>query len=158
MLKSIPAYLAATALLAFTALLGGWPWALMAAIWVAALLKWQEDSWPLLLAAAAGLFWIALFRGTEDRRLFFPFSMQVAASVACLLGVHGRRPALAAGILVTAVFAVIRMLQDAGTHVLGVELIVAAAVVPVGVALRPHAGQWGASAITALLALAGLLV
>ncbi|MGJ5820023.1 hypothetical protein [Paludibaculum fermentans] len=156
--STLPSNLAAVTLLAFAVFYGGWPWALIAAIWVVALRTWEQVGWPMLQAAAAGLFWLALFHWTGDRRLFFPFSMQVAASAACLWRINGKWPAVAVGALVTGVFTGIRILQFAGAHVLGVELLVAAAVLCIGLALLPHIGKWGASTTAALLALAGLLL
>lgn len=157
LIGTMPAYLAALVLLGFAAFYGGWPWALMAAIWVVALRTGEDRNVSMLQAAAGGLFWVALFHWTGDRRLFFPFSMQVAASAACRWRVNGTWTAAAAGAVVTAVFAGIRLLQSASAHVLGVELIVAAAVLSIGLALLPYTGKWAASTAAALLALAGLL-
>ncbi|QOY87699.1 hypothetical protein [Paludibaculum fermentans] len=155
---TLPSNLAAVALLTSAAFLGGWPWALMAAILVVTLRTRESGGWAMLQAAAGGLFWLALFHWTGDRRLFFPFSMQVAASAACLWRINGKWAAVAVGALVTGVFAGIRLLQSASAHVLGVELIVAAVVLAAGLALLPYTGRWGASTAAALLALAGLLI
>jgi hypothetical protein len=157
LLSTIPAYLAAVVLLGCAAFYGGWPWALMAAILVVALRAGEDDNVSMLQAAAGGLFWVALFHWTGDRRLFFPFSMQVAAYAACRCRVNGKWTAVAAGAVVTAVFAGIRLVQSASAHVLAVELIVAAAVLSIGMALLPYTGKWAASTAAALLALAGLL-
>lgn len=158
LLNAIPAYLAALLLLGFAIFYGGWPWALMAAIWVVALRTGEDGNGSLLQAAVSGLFWLALFHWTGDRRLFFPFSMQVAASAACRWRVQGKWTAVAAGAVVTAVFTAVRLLQSASAHVLGVELVVAAAVLSIGLVLLPFTGKWAASTAAALLALAGLLV
>lgn len=158
LLGTLPAYLAAVALLGFAAFYGGLPWALMAAIWIVALRTGEDVNMSMLQAAASGLFWVALFHWTGDRRLFFPFSMQVAAFAACRWRVNGKWTAVATGAVVTTVFTGIRLLQSASAHVLGVELIVAAAVLSIGLALLPYTGKWAASTAAALLALAGLLV
>lgn len=147
--STLPAHLAGLALFAVAAVYGGWPWAVMAVVWVAALRGDGEDSWMLLQVGASGLFWLALFHWTGDRRLFFPFSMQVAATLAVQW-----HPA--AGGVVVAGFAAIRLWQGASTHVLEVEMVVAVVVLGVALAFNRPLGNWGATAAAALLALAGL--
>ncbi|MBL0159021.1 MAG: hypothetical protein IPP47_18205 [Bryobacterales bacterium] len=141
-------YFASALLLSAAFWLGGWPWA---ALWALAfaLLARQEGPVQALAAAGPAFFWLALFHWTGDRRLFFPFAMHLAQASSPVL-------------LATAFFA-IRIQQFATLHVLTVELLVAAAVLSIGYAGRRQAPpglstRVVASAIVAILALAGLLI
>lgn len=141
-----PGVLAALALMSGALLYGGWPWAAMAGVFAAIAWTDEDSGWPAVQSALTALVWLALFQATGDRRLFFPFSMHAAA-------LAGRW-----GVGVVAGFAAVRVIQGASAHVLGVEMVVAAAVLGLAAALRPYAGRSGSAAAAGLAALAGLLV
>lgn len=111
---------------------GGPPWTVVAAIAFAVLGvfgrrqdgRWQEPVWLIL----PSLGWLAAFRLTGDRELFFPFTMYLAAHAALTVGGRGLIPASAAGGLIVLVFLVIRVLQAATPRVLAVETVAAVAI------------------------------
>ena len=125
------------------------PWTLVG---ITALFAGRRNGTGCWVMAPAAL-WFLLFWATGDRRLFFPFSMQLAASLGS--GWHS--------VWVVGVFTAIRVLQGASAHVLGVELIVAAAALGAAVLVD----KWGpggvpgrllAGAAGGVVALVGLLV
>jgi hypothetical protein len=116
--------------------LGGPPWTVigMIAFIAQSFLGVSLHSLAVLLP---GLLWLALFRVTGDRELFFPYTMYLASHVA--LGCSQRTVWLASlgGGAVVAAFMLIRVLQNATVRVLAVELVVAVAIL--AVALVAHA-------------------
>lgn len=120
------------AFLAVAHVAGGPPWTVVAAIAFAVLGvfgrrqdgRWQEPVWLIL----PSLGWLAAFRLTGDRELFFPFTMYLAAHAALTVGGRGLIPASAAGGLIVLVFLVIRVLQAATPRVLAVETVAAVAI------------------------------
>lgn len=115
---------------------GGWPWTMIgvAAICLQALV----DVRPAALAMVApSLVWLALFRGTGNRELFFPFTMYLASLLAIRLAGGRVWQGIAGGGLVVAVFLAIRASQQASAKVLWVELGVAAAILAVVLATIP---------------------
>ena len=136
------------------ALLGGWEWALVCAVVLVAV--GRERTVPAVLySAAAGLFWIFVFRWTDDRRMFFPYTMHYAVQMTCLT--RSRM----AGASVVLGFMLIRILQGATAEVLAVELVVSAAVLEIslfihGPKMRGPRWRARASAIGSALAFAGL--
>ncbi len=141
-------WFAGAVLLAAAWWFGGWPWAVL---WTLAFLVIARQQSPAAALAAAGpaFLWLALFHGTGDRRLFFPFSMHVGQA--------------SSPVLLAAVFFAIRIQQAATLHVLAVELVVAIAVLAIGQAITRQ-GPPGlrtrtlAAAAVAILALLGLLL
>lgn len=103
-------------------LLGSWPWALIliASILLAAnQFKSRSD---LIQFTAIGFLWLLAFEYSDDRRLFFPYTIQFAVQL-FVLSPRGRP--IAASSAIVALFAAIRIGQGATMIVLLVELIVA---------------------------------
>jgi hypothetical protein len=132
---------------------GLWAWAVPGAAAAAAMWRrrapLEEAAWT---AAVAGV-WLAASLATGDRRLYFPFSMQLAAQGACV-----SKP-LGAGMV--ALFAVVRLLQGATRGVLMVELLVAAAALGAGLWINSKGESTGGMRVAAgtagaLVALCGL--
>jgi hypothetical protein len=113
------------AFLAAAHLAGGPPWTVVAALAFAVLglgsgrdPDRQRELLGLILPA---LGWLAAFRLTGNRELFFPFAMYLAAHAALTGARRGVPGAFAGGGLVVAAFLVIRVLQAATPRVLAVE-------------------------------------
>ncbi|MBS1857161.1 MAG: hypothetical protein JST11_17460 [Acidobacteria bacterium] len=146
---------------AAAALLGGWVWTVPCLILCLALYRERPGAAPLAAAIAPGLFWLALFALTADRRLYFCYSMQYAVHLACLRREHGPRAAAIAGGLLMAVFVTVRVAQAATLAVLAVEIAVAAAVLALSLAMHGERAstpsrRLAMSAVASLLAFAGL--
>ena len=125
------------------------PWTLVG---ITALFAGRRNGTRCWVMAPAAL-WFLLFWATGDRRLFFPFTMQLAAG----LGSGWR------GVWVVGAFTAVRVQQGASAHVLGVELIVAAVALGAGVLVdkwgpEGRAGRLLAGAAGGVTALIGLLV
>jgi hypothetical protein len=138
-----------------SALLGGWEWTLVCSIVLLAVSRRESTIRAILYTAAVGLFWLAIFRWTGDRRMFFPYSMQYAVQMACLT-----RSATAGGCIVL-LFLLIRIGQSATLGVLAVEIVVAAAVLAISFYVhgpKMRGAEWRArvSAVGSVLAFAGL--
>jgi len=115
---------------------GGTPWTVLVALALVA-----ESAGGLtvrgLTRMGCGLVWIAAFRMTGNRELFFPFAMYLAAHVG--LGVAKRGPwlgVLGSG-LVVAAFLAFRIAQGATRGVLAVEAAVAVAILVALFTVRP---------------------
>jgi hypothetical protein len=138
--------------------LGGWEWALIGAIGLVLALGTDMGWKPAAAMGVVGLVWLVLFQITGDSRLFFPYSMQYAVQVACLLKGRVEWPALSGGGGVVAVFALIRFSQQATLPVLAVELVVAAFVLGAASAAYGRLkSRVGAAALGSVLAFAGLI-
>lgn len=115
---------------------GGTPWTVLVALALVA-----ESAGGLTVRGLArigcGLVWIAAFRMTGNRELFFPFAMYLAAHVG--IGVARRFPPL--GVLgsglVVAAFLAFRVAQGATRGVLAVEAAVAVAILAALFTVRP---------------------
>ena len=131
------------ALLAVVAGLGGPPWTALCALAlvVQAVAGPRPDQlWPLAPAVA----WPALFVAGGDRRLFFPFTMHLAAHLAMLFGRQRVLSGLVAGGMIVAAFLAVRVTQRAGPRVLVVEGVCAAAILG-GVLMTRAASRRGAA-------------
>ena len=153
--------------LAAAALYGGWEWALVCLIVLVALWRFESGVLPVLATVGVSFFWLALFHWTGDRRLFFPYSMQFAVQMACLLRGRMAKPAIVGGGSIVLVFTVIRISQSATAAVLIVELAVAGTALALAFALALHAYGRGsreasvrviAGALGSGLAFAGLAI
>ena len=159
----MPAILASLTVLAVSAWFGGWPWTLVAAIVLFELCRGKQRSLHSVCATAIpSLLFLAIFAWTRDRRLFFPYSMQYAAQLACLWRGRFRHSAVTGGVAIITVFIAIRIVQDATPAVLAVEIVVAIASVAVGLAAcgakdRRPARRAAAALLASLVAYAGLL-
>jgi len=125
--------------LAITHFFGGPPWAvvgmvaLLAQIGAQILGGFRGDA---IMLVVPSLIWLAFFRTTGNRELFFPYTMYLASGVA--LRAAERTPwlgLLGGGAVVTA-FMVIRILQNATSRVLLVELVIAAAILALPLVFR----------------------
>jgi hypothetical protein len=120
-------------------------------LWVLSflLLARRESSSAALALAGPAFFWLFLSFQTGDRRLFFPFALQLGQ--------------VSSPLLVIAAFFAIRIQQSATPHVLAMELLVSAAVLALGQAIR-RLGPPGlqtrilAAAAISIMALLGLLI
>jgi hypothetical protein len=107
--------------------IGGPPWTIVAMLAFVSL-SWAGPRASTLALAAPALLWLAAFRATGDRELFFPYAMHLAAVVACRAGDRGTGWALAGGGAIAAAFLGVRVWQEATARVLAVEVAVAAVV------------------------------
>lgn len=122
--------------LAATQIWGGWPWTAISATAIGVLAV--VDLRPASLAMVApSLVWLALFRSTGNRELFFPFTIHLASLVALRLGRENLWRGMASGGLIGGLFLVIRALQQASVKVLGVESVVTALILGLVVATLP---------------------
>ena len=139
----------------------GWEWALPFVMVCLPLYRERKALLPILAAIAPGLFWLALFLATGDRRLYFCYSMQFAVQLACRWRARSLRASFAGGSIVIAAFLTVRIAQGATASVLFLELAVAAAVLCISIVLHgpcPHtaARRAAVAALASLLAFAGL--
>ncbi len=119
------------AIVAVIAIFVGAPWAIH-----------KKLDLPTLLIPA--LCWLLLFHFTGDRRLFFPYAIMFAATLAL-------RTTWAHAIGLVALFLMIRVLQDAAMNVLLVELVVAiAALLPIYFVQKRWQLNWPGRAAVAL--------
>lgn len=129
-------------------LAAAWPWAATGVLAFALVARKEGYSSGLLITVPA-FFWVVLFAWTGDRRLFFPFAMQLA---------HASSP-----IPLAVAFFAVRIQQGAAPHVLLVEFCVAVAVLATGhVIQRQRPSGRGTRLIAAstvsILALLGLVL
>ncbi len=142
-------------------LAAAWPWALEAVVALFAIPRTRLSFAAVLGVAGVGLAWICVFCWTGDRRLFFPYTIQLAVQSICLLDGRVRWPALLGGGTMMLLFTAIRLVQGATLSVLFVEWIVAAGVLALAVtawrnSARSSAARLGLGLIASLLAYAGL--
>jgi 4-amino-4-deoxy-L-arabinose transferase-like glycosyltransferase len=104
---------------------GGFPWfiILLLALAPGMLLRQQRQPARLLLIPAA---WFLLFLGSDDRELFFPFTL--ALTTTALLAPGQIRSAVVHSTIIIAVFLLLRLEQEATLRVLGIEGLSAAAI------------------------------
>jgi glucose-6-phosphate-specific signal transduction histidine kinase len=157
------ASLAAVAALAIATLWGGWEWAMPCLIGLLVLWRVEFDFLSVLATLGCSFFWLSLYLWTGDRRMFFPYSIQIAVQMVCLL--HGRMlmPAVLGGGSVIALFTMVRIAQSASIGVLAVELAVAAATLLIagytyGRSSQTLRDRVVAGTIGSLLAFGGLFV
>ncbi len=139
-----------------TAAAGGLEWALVCSIAVAAL-WWRGFRFGTLVSVlAVSLLWLALYRFTADRRLFFPYTMQLAVQLGFLLRGRVAHPAIIGGGGLMAVFVLIRVVQAATAAVLFVEVLVCVAILLLSLRTRNADFRTVASAVASLLAYVSL--
>ena len=148
--------------LALCAILGGWEWCAVSLAALALLWRRKPASTGLLVSGALSLLWLLAFRLTGDRRLFFPYAMQVAVQIPVLLAHKMARPSLLGGGAILIVFLVIRIWQAASVEVLAVESIAGAAILFMtnltGLKSPNIAHHLGAGALGSVLAFAALFI
>lgn len=116
-----------TLFLALAQIVGGPPWTLVGVI-TFVLIAFTRPGLPLLVLVAPSLVWLVLARATDNRELFFPFAMHLAAVVTCRLANRTAAWGCLGGAAVVAAFLGIRMAQEATLRVLAVECAVAFAI------------------------------
>ena len=146
--------------LAIAHVYGGTPWAIVGMIAFIAQIFTQVFSGiraESLLLVVPSLIWLALFRVTGNRELFFPYTMFLATGVAVRavertpwLGVLG-------GSAVVTAFMVLRIVQNATSRVLAVELVIAAAILACAVAARSMSERQTILRDAAIVAVSSLL-
>ena len=149
------AFLAGLAALVVSSYFGGWYWALIAGVVLGVQWRTEWSARAIAVTVSTSLLWLAIFFWTEDRRMFFPYTMHLAVMAGYLLEGRVRRAMVWGPAAVVAVFTAVRVTQGATLEVLAVELVVAAAAVPAAV----WAGRWGrmpAAMVGSLVALLGL--
>ena len=146
--------------LAIAHVYGGTPWAIVGMTAFIAQIFTQVFSGiraESLLLVVPSLIWLALFRVTGNRELFFPYTMFLATGVA--VRAVERTPwlgMLGGGAVVTA-FMILRILQNATSRVLAVELVIAAAILAVAVAARALSHRQTILRDAAIVAVSSLL-
>lgn len=122
-----------------------------------AVLWWREFTFPTLVSVLAiSLLWLIVYSITADRRLFFPYTMQMAVQIGFLVGGKAARPELFGSGGLIAVFLLIRIVQAASVKVLLVEVVVSAAILLLTLGTLRNRPPHLASAIASLLAYASL--
>jgi len=112
----------------FTALFaGGQPWAVILLL-ILVVHAFTDRRLAGLAVVVPAFGWLALFRLTGNRELFFPFSMYLAAHVTLLLDRRSLQQGAMGGIAVVVAFLAVRCFQRATGPVLAVELVVAAGI------------------------------
>jgi hypothetical protein len=136
---------------------GGWPW-LLIFLGMGLPLRAQLSQ-PLVLVESivSSFLWLAVYVVTEDRRLYFPYTIQLAFQLYALSPARGW-----ASTGLVALFAVIRLVQGASLIVLTVELLITgvALLIPIWYFNSGTAGSTRrllAGALASLLAFAGLI-
>jgi hypothetical protein len=115
---------------------GGWPWTAIGAAAIALLAA--VDLRPSALALVGpSLVWLAFFRATGNRELFFPFTIHLASLVALRLGRGKPWQGATGGGLIGGLFLAIRAAQQASAKVLGVECVVAVLILKLVLAMLP---------------------
>jgi len=114
--------------LAIAHVYGGPPWAIIgmvafiAQIFTQTIGGFRAES---LLLVVPSLLWLGLFHATGNRELFFPYTMYLASGVTLRSAERSPWLALCGGGVVVAAFMIIRILQNATSRVLAVELVIA---------------------------------
>lgn len=143
--------------------LGGWEWALLGGVVHASLWRVDRRVASVQLTAATSFVWLGLFHWNGDRRLFFPYAMQIAVQMAYLMQGRVPYPQIIGGGGIVALFLVIRLRQSATAGVLILEMFVALAILPLVLRICGSAarGPWHralAGVLGSALAFAGLAV
>jgi len=114
--------------LAIAHVYGGPPWAIIgmvafiAQIFTQTIGGFRAES---LLLVVPSLLWLGLFHATGNRELFFPYTMYLASGVTLRSAERSPWLGLCGGGVVVAAFMIIRILQNATSRVLAVELVIA---------------------------------
>jgi len=121
----------------------------------ALLLVRPQSARATVLFVAVSLLWLGAFLYTGDRRLYFPFTLQLAMQ---LIALRGNRH----GVGLVGLFSVIRLVQGASLIVLAVELVVTGVALGVPALLyrRSAVGEiqrLGYALLASVLAFAGLV-
>ena len=154
--------IAAWSLLVTTLIVGGQPWSALCLL--ALVIQSLADRRVVSLAIIIpGLLWLILFRITGNRELFFPYAMYLATHVSLLLCRRSFWLGSLGGMLVVAVFLVVRYLQYATWRVLAVEFGVAAAILALALVAYPASPRnlythILTAGVASLLAYAGLSI
>jgi len=111
--------------LVVAAFYGGWEWVLLSFVALVALWHAEFAVVPILTTIGVSYFCLALFHWTSDRRIFFPYTMQLAVQMPDVMKGRVSKPALVGGGGIIAVFMLIRITQSATADVLIVELFIA---------------------------------
>ena len=111
--------------LVVAAFYGGWEWVLLSFVVLVALWHAEFAVVPILTTIGVSYFCLALFHWTSDRRIFFPYAMQLAVQMPDVMKGLVSKPALVGGGGIIAVFMLIRITQSATAGVLLVELFIA---------------------------------
>jgi bacteriorhodopsin len=128
---SLTLFVVAALALFFTALFaGGQPWAVMVLI-VLVVHAYADRRYVSLALIIPAFSWLAFFRMSGNRELFFPYSMYLAAHVAVLFDKRSGWSGAFGGMLIVAVFLALRYFQLATWPVLMLELAVAAGILSI---------------------------
>jgi hypothetical protein len=138
---------------------GGWEWAIM--LLTSLLLNRQHLKHPLaiLTQTVISLFWLLYFVATGDRRLYFPFTIQLAVQS---ITIESSNRSHFTAAMIMGLFTAIRWTQNATLIVLAVELVVAVVAIAVPAYLN-HIGNRSTvrrlilCGLGSLLAFAGLV-
>jgi hypothetical protein len=154
-MKLIGFIIAELLLLFATLVLGGQPWVVLLVMTLVAQ-SFTDLRVKSLALVAPSLLWVALFRVTGNRELFFPYSMYLAAHVSLLFCSRTFWLGSLGGALVVTAFLAVRFLQDATLRVLAVEFGVAVAILPL--ALIAYAFSPNNSASRAVIVIVASLI
>jgi len=127
------------AFLAVTHFFGGPPWAVVGTVALLAQILAQMIGGfrgDAVILFGPSLLWLALFHATGNRELFFPYTMYLASGVALRAAERTLRLGILGGGAVVTAFMVIRILQNATSRVLLVELVIATAILALPLAVR----------------------
>ena len=114
--------------LAIAHVYGGPPWAIVGMVAFIAQIFTQTISGfraESLLLVVPSLLWLGLFHATGNRELFFPYTMYLASGVALRAAERSPWLGLCGGGVIVAAFMIIRIVQNATSRVLAVELVIA---------------------------------
>ena len=161
--SAIPYLIATSILLAIMLLVGGRPWAAICFVTLVIQVLTEPQATRTIAGITPCILWLVLFRITGNRELFFPFSMYLASYASLLLAGRILLFGVFGGGTVVAAFVSVRVLQSAAKDILGVELVVAFAILTLALAAynaspRNVAARLIISVLASLLAYAGLAI
>lgn len=107
---------------------GGWEWATILTASLLSNRRFLTSPLAVIEITSISFLWLAAFLITGDRRLYFPFTIQLAVQALALPTFNP--PSLSATAIV-ALFSAIRLIQQATLIVLTVELVVAAVAIAI---------------------------
>ena len=125
--------LAVILLIAIAGLIGGKPWFLLCLMTVIALHICGNQHFSTLASISPSFLWLGLHLVTNNRELFFPYTMYLSSFTALVYFERGFWHGIIGGIFVVSGFLIIRIRQSAADSVLLLEFGVALAILAVAV-------------------------
>lgn len=151
---------AALAAAAFFFVVGGWEWGVSAGLVLLTLARRPFSYMSVAGAVGGAAVWLVLSRWSDNRQLYFPFTLWCALQLGGLLGGRVSVGMVQGAGAILLFFSLVRIGQDVTTAVLVKELVVAAiAIVLAAPGEKPGSfRRWVAAVFGSLIAFVGLAV